>query len=197
MSKRVVLNDDDISRALTRIAHQILEQQRGTEELVLLGIPTRGVPLAQRLGEQLAKIESLEGRSIDLPEMVGSLDITMYRDDLRRGKVKMTSPTRIPSRGIDGRTVVLVDDVISSGRTIRAALDAISAIGRPDAVQLAVLVDRGHRKLPIRPDYVGKNLPSARSEHIQVELSEIDGIDRVVISSGEDACGAAAGQTEA
>lgn len=197
MSQRVVLNDDDISRALTRIAHQILEQQRGTEELVLLGIPTRGVPLAQRLGEQLAKIESLEGRSIDLPEMVGSLDITMYRDDLRRGKVKMTSPTRIPSRGIDGRTVVLVDDVISSGRTIRAALDAISAIGRPDAVQLAVLVDRGHRKLPIRPDYVGKNLPSARSEHIQVELSEIDGIDRVVISSGEDASGAAAGQTEA
>lgn len=197
MSKRVVLNDDDISRALTRIAHQILEQQRGTEELVLLGIPTRGVPLAQRLGAELAKIESLEGRSLDLAETVGSLDITMYRDDLRRGKVKMPSPTRIPNRGIDGRTVVLVDDVISSGRTIRAALDAISAIGRPRAVQLAVLVDRGHRELPIRPDYVGKNLPSSRSEHIRVELSEIDGHDRVVISSGEDAPGAAVGQTEA
>lgn len=187
MSRRTVLDDDEMSRALTRIAHQILESERGSEELVLLGIPTRGVPLAERLGELLRRIEAQNGIELDAAEMVGALDITMFRDDLRRGKVKMPSPTRIPSRGVDGRTVVLVDDVISSGRTIRAALDALSSIGRPRAVQLAVLVDRGHRELPIRPDYVGKNLPSARSERIQVELAEIDGEDRVVIEGPADA----------
>ncbi|CAG7845518.1 Bifunctional protein pyrR [Pseudoclavibacter triregionum] len=186
MSRRVVLDDDEMARALTRMAHQILESGRGSEELVLLGIPTRGVPLAERLAEQLRRIEAANGVEIDPAEMTGSLDITMFRDDLRRGRVKMPSPTRIPPRGVDGRTVVLVDDVLSTGRTIRAALDAVSSVGRPRAVRLAVLVDRGHRELPIRPDYVGKNLPSARSERIHVELREIDGADRVVIASGDD-----------
>lgn len=186
MSRRVVLDDDEMARALTRMAHQILESGRGSEELVLLGIPTRGVPLAERLAEQLRRIEAANGVELDPAEMTGSLDITMFRDDLRRGRVKMPSPTRIPPRGVDGRTVVLVDDVLSTGRTIRAALDAVSSVGRPRAVRLAVLVDRGHRELPIRPDYVGKNLPSARSERIHVELREIDGADRVVIASGDD-----------
>lgn len=186
MSRRVVLDDDEMARALTRMAHQILESGRGGEELVLLGIPTRGVPLAERLTEQLRRIEAANGVELDPAEMTGSLDITMFRDDLRRGRVKMPSPTRIPPRGVDGRTVVLVDDVLSTGRTIRAALDAVSSVGRPRAVRLAVLVDRGHRELPIRPDYVGKNLPSARSERIHVELREIDGADRVVIASGDD-----------
>ncbi|MFD2673849.1 bifunctional pyr operon transcriptional regulator/uracil phosphoribosyltransferase PyrR [Gulosibacter bifidus] len=196
MTERVVLQSDDVSRALMRISHQILEANHGGADLVLLGIPTRGVPLAQRLGNNILAIESSRvaadhesgdselNASAALQRFVGALDITMYRDDLRRRPLTEAHPTRIPDTGIDGKTVVLVDDVLFSGRTIRAALDAISDLGRPRAVQLAVLVDRGHRELPIRADFVGKNLPSARSERISVELAEIDGTDRVVIRDG-------------
>ncbi|WP_225735731.1 bifunctional pyr operon transcriptional regulator/uracil phosphoribosyltransferase PyrR [Gulosibacter chungangensis] len=182
MVERIVLQPGDISRALMRIAHQIIEANQGTENVVLLGIPTRGVPLAKRLGENLRAIGSLEGSGFDTQGSVGMLDITMYRDDLRRRPLTESHPTSIPTDGIDDKTVVLVDDVLYSGRTIRAALDAISDIGRPRKVQLAVLVDRGHRELPIRADFVGKNLPSARSERIAVELVEVDGgEDRVII----------------
>lgn len=185
--ERIVLQPGDISRALMRIAHQIIEANQGTEDVVLLGIPTRGVPLAKRLGENLRAIGALEGESFDPEASVGMLDITMYRDDLRRRPLTESHPTSIPVEGIDDKTVVLVDDVLYSGRTIRAALDAISDIGRPQKVQLAVLVDRGHRELPIRADFVGKNLPSARSERISVELVEIDGgEDRVIIRDSEN-----------
>ncbi|MGO1544881.1 MAG: bifunctional pyr operon transcriptional regulator/uracil phosphoribosyltransferase PyrR [Gulosibacter sp.] len=187
MVEREVLQPGDISRALMRIAHQIIEANQGTEDVVLLGIPTRGVPLAERLGANLRAIAALEGEEFDPVSAVGTLDITMYRDDLRRRPLTESHPTSIPLAGIDNRTVVLVDDVLYSGRTIRAALDAISDIGRPSRVQLAVLVDRGHRELPIRADFVGKNLPSARSERISVELVEIDGgQDRVVIQDAEE-----------
>ena len=175
-----VLGPDEIRRALTRIAHEILESDHGAEDLVLLGIPHRGVPLARRLAEQIARAEGRpEGE--DLSDLHGALDITMYRDDLRSNPTRAPSPTRIPRAGIDGRTVVLVDDVLYSGRTVRAALDALSAIGRPAAVRLAVLVDRGHRELPIRADHVGKNLPTARSERVHVQLTETDGTDAVDI----------------
>lgn len=175
-----VLGPEEIRRALTRIAHEVLESGHGAEDLVLLGIPHRGVPLARRLAEQIARAEGRpEGE--DLTELYGALDITMYRDDLRSNPTRAPSPTRIPRSGIDGRTVVLVDDVLYSGRTIRAALDALSAIGRPAAVRLAVLVDRGHRQLPIRADHVGKNLPAARSERVHVQLAETDGTDAVDI----------------
>ena len=172
----------DISRALTRIAHEILERNKGASDLVLLGIPTRGVPLAQRIA---AKIASVEGN--DVP--VGSLDVTMYRDDLRMRPARTLLPTEIPHGGIDGKTVVLVDDVLFSGRTIRAALDALRDLGRPRAVQLAVLVDRGHRELPIRADYVGKNLPTSLVESVRVRLSEFDDEDAVTIA-GAPAAGA-------
>lgn len=181
MTQRVVLQHDDIARALMRIAHQILEHNRGASDLLLLGIPTRGVQLAERLARNLAEID---GSGLDPAAMSGSLDVTMYRDDLRRAPQRATQPTRIPVGGVDDRIVVLVDDVLSSGRTIRAALDALSAIGRARAVQLAVLVDRGHRELPIRADFVGKNLPSARTERIGVELRETDGAERVIITGG-------------
>ena len=171
---RTVLDDRDISRALTRIAHEILERNKGAGDLVLLGIPSRGVPLAARIAERIASVEGY-----DVP--VGSLDVTMYRDDLRMKPARALLPTQIPPGGIDGKTVVLVDDVLFSGRTIRAALDAIGDIGRPRAVQLAVLVDRGHRELPIRADYVGKNLPTSRREEVQVLLAEADGKDEVLI----------------
>src|SRR5690242_2464349 len=152
---KIVLQQADITRALTRISHEILESNRGTDNLMILGIPTRGVPLAQRIGEIITTIEP------DAPaQLVGSLDVTMYRDDLGRNPTRPPSPTHVP-RSIDGATVVLVDDVLYSGRTIRAALDALSDLGRPHIVRLAVLVDRGHRQLPIRADFVGKNLPSA------------------------------------
>lgn len=176
MSTRMVMQDADISRALTRISHEIIESHRGGSNLTVLGIPTRGVPLAERIG---ALITRFTGE--DVP--VGSLDVTMYRDDLHRNPTRAPHPTRIPDAGIDGRTVVLVDDVLFSGRSIRAALDALQDIGRPAAVRLATLVDRGHRELPIRPDFVGKNLPSSRSEHVAVRLVEIDGIDEVTIAS--------------
>ncbi len=171
---RVVLDDSDITRALTRIAHEILERNKGAADLVLLGIPTRGVPLAERIA---ARIAAVEGQ--DVP--VGSLDVTMYRDDLRMKPARALLPTQIPASGIDGRTVVLVDDVLFSGRTIRAALDALNDIGRPRAVQLAVLVDRGHRELPIRADFVGKNLPTSLLERVKVSLGGIDEVDAVTI----------------
>jgi pyrimidine operon attenuation protein / uracil phosphoribosyltransferase len=172
---RTVLQQADIARALTRISHEILESNRGTSDLVILGIPTRGVPLAQRIGAIIAQIEP------DVPaNLVGSLDVTMYRDDLHRHPTRAPSPTQLP-RNIDGTTVVLVDDVLYSGRTIRAALDALSDLGRPKAVRLAVLVDRGHRQLPIRADFVGKNLPSAAAERVNVHLTEIDADEFVTI----------------
>lgn len=175
---RVVLDSRDISRALTRIAHEILERNKGAHDLVLLGIPTRGVPLARRIA---AKIASVEG--IDIP--VGSLDVTMYRDDLRMRPARTLLPTEIPQGGIDDKVVVLVDDVLFSGRTIRSALDAMNDLGRPDSVRLAVLVDRGHRELPIRADFVGKNLPTSLVEKVSVRLVEFDGVDSVTISGEE------------
>ncbi|MGH3424887.1 MAG: bifunctional pyr operon transcriptional regulator/uracil phosphoribosyltransferase PyrR [Nocardioidaceae bacterium] len=177
-SYRTVLDDSDITRALTRITHEILERNRGSDEVVLLGIPTRGVPLAKRVAERMSTVE---GRTI----VAGSLDITMYRDDLRLRPARALEHTDIPgasSGGVDGKTVVLVDDVLFSGRTIRAALDALNDIGRPRAVQLAVLVDRGHRELPIRADFVGKNLPTSLAESVRVGLAETDGFDEVRIS---------------
>jgi pyrimidine operon attenuation protein/uracil phosphoribosyltransferase len=174
---KIVLQQADITRALTRISHEILESNRGTDNLMILGIPTRGVPLAQRIGEIITMIEP------DAPaQLVGSLDVTMYRDDLGRNPTRPPSPTHVP-RSIDGATVVLVDDVLYSGRTIRAALDALSDLGRPHIVRLAVLVDRGHRQLPIRADFVGKNLPSAARERVNVHLAEIDGDEYVSIES--------------
>jgi pyrimidine operon attenuation protein/uracil phosphoribosyltransferase len=184
LSARTVLHQADIARALTRISHEILESNRGSASLVVLGIPTRGATLARRIGGILAGID---------PELssdtVGTLDVTMYRDDLSRNPLRASSPTQLPAGGIDGKTIVLVDDVLYSGRTIRAALDAISDLGRPRAVRLAVLVDRGHRELPIRADFVGKNLPTSSDERIYVRLDEVDGEEFVSVASGEDAHG--------
>ena len=176
MSTRTVLHEADIARALTRISHEILESNRGPEDLVILGIPTRGVALARR-------IAALLGEFAGTAVPVGALDVTMYRDDLHRNPTRTPQPTAIPSGGLDGKTVVLVDDVLFSGRTIRAALDALQDIGRPTAVRLATLIDRGHRDLPIRPDFVGKNLPSARDERVNVRLAETDGVEEVTIES--------------
>jgi pyrimidine operon attenuation protein / uracil phosphoribosyltransferase len=173
MTARVILQHSDITRALTRISHEILESNRGASDLVLLGIPTRGVFLADRIGRTLAGIEP--------GALVGALDVTMYRDDLARNPTRAPAPTRLPEGGIDGKTVVLVDDVLYSGRTIRAALDALADLGRPRAVRLAVLIDRGHRELPIRADFVGKNLPTSVAERINVRVSEIDDNDEVTI----------------
>ena len=183
MTQRTVLDAPDINRAMTRIAHEIIESNKGSDGLVLLGIPRRGVPLATRLAEQIAAISEQPEMATDL---VGSLDITMYRDDLRSNAYRAPEPTTIPSGGIDSKTVVLVDDVLFSGRTIRAALDALSDLGRPAKVRLAVLVDRGHRDLPIRADHVGKNLPTSSSERVNVSLAEIDGEDAVTISGGRE-----------
>lgn len=177
MTVRTVLHDADITRALTRISHEILESNKGPDGLVILGIPTRGVPLAERIA---AFVTEFGGA----PVPVGALDVTMYRDDLHRHPTRAPHPTQIPPGGIDGAVVVLVDDVLFSGRSIRAALDALQDIGRPSAVRLAALVDRGHRELPIRPDFVGKNLPSAREERVNVRLREIDGEDSVSIEGG-------------
>lgn len=179
MLTRTVLQQADITRALTRISHEILESNRGGSDLVLLGIPTRGVLLAERIARTLEGLEPGAGT-------VGALDVTMYRDDLSRQPTRTPQPTRVPPGGIDGKTVVLVDDVLFSGRTIRAALDALNDLGRPRAVRLAVLVDRGHRELPIRADFVGKNLPSAAVERINVTLAELDGEDAVtIVAPGE------------
>lgn len=173
---RVVLEASEIARAVSRISHEIDERTKGATDVVILGIPTRGVALAQRVAQKLSEIQ---GREVP----VGSLDITMYRDDLRMRPARALLPTEIPADGIDGKLVVLVDDVFFSGRTIRAALDAINEIGRPRAVQLAVLVDRGHRQLPIRADYVGKNLPTSLEEKVSVHFAEHDGEDLVTIAS--------------
>lgn len=181
-----VLGADEIRRALSRIGHEILERTDGASEVVLLGIPTRGVPLARRLAARLSQTEAIE-----VP--VGSLDITLYRDDLRLRPARTLGPTEVPDSGIDGKVVILVDDVLYSGRTVRAALDALGDLGRPRAVQLAVLVDRGHRELPIRPDYVGKNLPTAKREEVKVHLAETDGEDCVLLQA-RDARDARAGQ---
>ncbi len=176
---RTVLDARDIARALTRIAHEILERNKGAADLVLLGIPTGGVPLAQRIARRIADVESVE-----VP--VGSLDVTMYRDDLRLKPARTLMPTEIPAGGVDGKVVVLVDDVLFSGRTIRAALDAMNDVGRPRAVRLAVLVDRGHRDLPIRADFVGKNLPTSLTETVTVRLEEIDGDEGVLIAETKE-----------
>ena len=178
-ARRVVLDAADIARALTRISHEILERNKGSDDLVVLGIPTRGVALARRIASVMGQVEAH-----DVPS--GSLDITMYRDDLRLRPARTLEPTEIPPRGVDGAVVVLVDDVLFSGRTVRAALDAIGDVGRPRAVQLAVLVDRGHRQLPIRADFVGKNLPTSLLETVQVSLDEYDGDDAVLISAAKE-----------
>lgn len=174
-----VLGEAEISRALTRISYEILERNKGLDDIVILGIPTRGVPLAARIAARL--IDAADS-DITASDILGTLDITMHRDDLSRGPVRAIGATELPGRGIDDLVVVLVDDVLFSGRTIRAALDAISDLGRPRAVQLASLVDRGHRQLPIRPDYVGKNLPTSQDERVSVHLKEVDGEDCVTIS---------------
>lgn len=171
---RAVLDGSEINRALTRIAHEVLERTKGGTDVTLLGIPSRGVPLSQRLARRIERVE-------DLGIPTGSLDITMYRDDLRLAPARALGRTEIPAGGIDDRVVVLVDDVLFSGRTVRAALDAINDVGRPRAVQLAVLVDRGHRELPVRADYVGKNLPTSLREGVTVRLDETDGHDAVLL----------------
>jgi len=178
MATRTVLESAEISRALTRISHEIIEANKGANDLVLVGIPTRGVMLAHRIA---AIIERIEGTTIE----VGQLDVTMYRDDLAKQPTRAPQPTEMPVEGVDGATVVLVDDVLYSGRTVRAALDALNDHGRPKAVRLAALIDRGHRELPIRADYIGKNLPSAKNERISVRLAEVDDIDEVTISDDE------------
>ena len=178
---RTVLTQADITRALTRISHEILESNRGPDNLVILGIPTRGVVLARRIFEIIQRIEP---SATDV--RVGSLDVTLYRDDLSRTRTRTPSPTQVPG-SIDGKTVVLVDDVLYSGRTIRAALDALGDHGRPSIVRLAVLVDRGHRELPIRADFVGKNLPAAPEERISLHLTETDGDEYVSIDGGTGA----------
>jgi pyrimidine operon attenuation protein/uracil phosphoribosyltransferase len=170
----VVLDASDISRALSRISHEILERNKGAHDLVLLGIPSRGVPLAERIAERIAAVEGATVPS-------GSLDVTMYRDDLRLKPARTLLPTQIPEGGIDDKVVVLVDDVLFSGRTIRSALDALNDVGRPRAVQLAVLVDRGHRELPIRADFVGKNLPTSLVQRVRVHLTGVDDEDAVII----------------
>jgi pyrimidine operon attenuation protein/uracil phosphoribosyltransferase len=171
--KAQVMDAVALERALIRIAHEILERNKGAEDLVLLGIRTRGVPLARRLGEQLKRIERR-------PVPVGAVDITLYRDDLRGPKSRPVHTTEIPCP-LDAKHVVLVDDVLYTGRSIRAAMDALTEFGRPRTIQLAVLIDRGHRELPIRADYVGKNIPTARDEQVSVLLQEVDGENAVVI----------------
>ncbi len=177
MSSRTVLSGSDIDRAVTRIAHEIVESNQGTSNLILLGIPTRGVLLAERIATVLER--SYPEFAAD--SSLGRLDITMYRDDLSANPTREITETSIPAGGIDDKVVVLVDDVLFSGRTIRAALDALGDYGRPRAVRLAVLVDRGHRQLPIRADFVGKNLPTSVAERIRVQLSETDNDNSVVI----------------
>ena len=183
-----VLSAADVARMVDRMAHQLIERAAtdadagdttaGLAGLVLVGIPTRGAPLARRLA---ARIEAFSGTSVD----VGTVDITLYRDDLRLRGVRALEPTVLPDAGIDDRLVVLVDDVLYSGRSVRAALDALRDLGRPRAVQLAVLVDRGHRELPIRADFVGKNVPTSRSQQVKVHLAETDGTDEVQLMEGE------------
>ena len=178
-TERVVVDADGVTRALTRIAHEILERNRGTANLVLIGIRSRGVDIAGRLARNIAEIEGAE-----LP--CGTIDITLYRDDLSRSVQQPQIKTTDIPFPIDDRHVILVDDVLYTGRTVRAALDALMDFGRPRCVQVAVLVDRGHRELPIRADYVGKNLPTAQDESVQVRLAECDGRDEVTLCPAEE-----------
>jgi pyrimidine operon attenuation protein/uracil phosphoribosyltransferase len=178
----LLLTADDVTRVVDRMAHQLIERAAssggagdGLADLVLVGIPTRGAPLARRLA---ARIEAFTGTAVD----VGTVDITLYRDDLRTRGVRALEDTRLPDAGIDGRLVVLVDDVLFSGRSVRAALDGLRDVGRPRAVQLAVLVDRGHRELPIKADFVGKNVPTSRTQQVKVRLAEVDGEDGVSVT---------------
>jgi len=175
-SSRLVLDADQIARSCARMAHEVLEANRGAAGLVVLGIPTRGVALAERLARAMTEVEQVE-----IP--VGALDITLYRDDLRRHPTRPVGRSRLPVP-VDDAVVVLVDDVLFSGRTVRAALDALGDLGRPRAVRLAVLVDRGHRELPIRADHVGKNLPTRSDERVSVRLAEVDGVNEVTIAPG-------------
>jgi len=176
----LALSAPDMSRAITRIAHEIIEKNSGSESLTILGIPTRGAHLAQRIAKAISDIDGK-------PVQSGTLDITLHRDDLRLRPPRALMPTVIPPLGVEGRDVVLVDDVLYSGRTIRAALDALGEIGRPRTVQLAVLIDRGHRQLPIRADYVGKNLPTSPSQVIKVHFEEFDSVDEVLLEDGGEA----------
>jgi pyrimidine operon attenuation protein/uracil phosphoribosyltransferase len=185
-SAGTLLSAADVARVVDRIAHQLIERAAaldpgsadgGLRDLVLVGVPTRGAPLARRLA---ARVEAFSGVPVD----VGTVDITLYRDDLRLRGVRALESTVLPDAGIDGRLVVLVDDVLFSGRSVRAALDALRDLGRPRSVQLAVLVDRGHRELPIRADFVGKNVPTARTQQVKVHLAEIDGLDEVLLTEG-------------
>lgn len=180
VSPKIILSGAELARVVDRIAHQILEKTDGATDTILLGVPTRGVPLARRLATRIRAFED-----VDVP--VGTLDVTLYRDDLRLRGARALGPTDLPATGIDGQRVILVDDVLFSGRTIRAALDALADLGRPRLVQLAVLVDRGHRELPIRADYVGKNIPTAVEESVKVLLTESDGTDEVRITGKEQA----------
>ncbi len=184
---RQLLSAADVARVVDRMAHQLIERAAssttggdGLADLVLIGIPTRGAPLARRLA---ARIQAFTGTAVD----VGTVDITLYRDDLRTRGVRALEDTRLPEAGIDGRLVVLVDDVLFSGRSVRAALDGLRDVGRPRAVQLAVLVDRGHRELPIKADFVGKNVPTARGQQVRVRLTEVDGSDGVTVIGGDPA----------
>src|SRR3954453_19357028 len=174
-----LLSSADVARVVDRMAPQLIEKAGDSlPELVLVGIPTRGAPLARRLA---ARVEAFSGTAVD----VGTADITLYRDDLRLRGVRALESTVLPDAGIDGRLVVLVDDVLYSGRSVRAALDALRDLGRPRRVQLAVLVDRGPRELPIRADFVGKNVPTALTQQVKVHLAEIDGVDEVLLTEGE------------
>lgn len=177
MSARTVLDAADIDRAIVRISHEIVEANQGTGNLLLLGIPTRGVFLAQRIAQAIKR----NYPDFDIDSSLGKLDVTMFRDDLSSKPGREVTPTEIPVSNLENKVVVLVDDVLFSGRTIRAALDALVSYGRPKAVRLAVLVDRGHRELPIRADYVGKNLPTSSTERISVKLTESDDEQSVVI----------------
>jgi pyrimidine operon attenuation protein/uracil phosphoribosyltransferase len=171
--QKQLLGADDIRRAVARLAHEVVERNAGVDSLVLVGLRTRGVPLARRLQKRILEFEGVE-----VP--LGELDVALYRDDIHRRAPRTLSPTTIPV-AIEERTVVLVDDVLFTGRTIRAALDALIDLGRPRAIQLVCLIDRGHRELPIRPDYVGKNVPTSRHEKVAVRLEEVDGVDEVVL----------------
>jgi pyrimidine operon attenuation protein/uracil phosphoribosyltransferase len=185
---KTILDGAELQRVIDRLAHQILEQTDGAAQTVLLGIPTRGAPLATRIA---GRIHTFEG--VRVP--VGVIDVTLYRDDLRSQAPRALGPTQLPNGGVDGRQVILVDDVLFRGRTARAALDALRDLGRPAVVQLAVLVDRGHRELPIRADYVGKNVPTALTEQVRVSLVEVDGVDAVTIVPGRPAAAVPEGES--
>lgn len=181
-SSKRLLGADDIRRAVARLAHEVVERNEGVEGIVLVGLRTRGIPLARRIQ---SAIQQFEGATVPL----GELDITLYRDDVHHRAPRALEPTTMPV-SVEDHTLILVDDVLYTGRTIRAALDALTDLGRPQAIQLLVLVDRGHRELPIRPDYVGKNVPTSRREKVAVRLEEIDGVDEVVIVGSGAAEGA-------